>query len=152
MHQPRPHGKFGQEDATRDDMAFAESLMRHVTNIKQTAKLDSFKMVRALPTAAWWLPWIWGIVKTIIRKPKPEVVEDDELAEVSADVPMLFSGIVERTILRERGEARRQPDDADHKALGRVRRKEKEARGNIQHRSTPRAGTVQYPPYGPRFF
>ena len=101
MHQPRPHGKFGQEDATRDDMAFAESLMRHVTNIKQTAGLDSFKMVRALPDGGMVVALdMGGIVKTIIRKPKPEVVEDDELAEVSADVPMLFSGIVERKILR----------------------------------------------------
>lgn len=101
MHQPRPHGKFGQEDATRDDLAFAESLMRHVTNIKQTAGLDSFKMVRALPDGGMVVALdMGGIVKTIIRKPKPEVVEDDELAEVSADVPMLFSGIVERTILR----------------------------------------------------
>ena len=95
MHQPRPHGKFGQEDATRDDMAFAESLMRHVTNIKQTAGIDSFKLVRALPDGGMVVALdMGGIVKTIIRKPKPEVVEDDELAEVSADVPMLFSGIV----------------------------------------------------------
>ena len=96
MHQPRPHGKFGQEDATRDDMAFAESLMRHVTNIKQTAGLDSFKMVRALPDGGMVVALdMGGIVKTIIRKPPREGAQED--GEVGLDfVPMLFSGVVER--------------------------------------------------------
>lgn len=103
MHQPRPHGKFGQEDATRDDLAFAESLMRHVTNIKQTAGLDSFKMVRALPDGGVAIAYdMGGIVKTIIRKPLREASEGgDEPAEITADVPMLFSGVVQRHRLKD---------------------------------------------------
>ena len=103
MHQPRPHGKFGQEDATTGDLAFAESLMRHVTNIKQTAGLDSFKLVRALPDGGVAIAYdMGGIVKTIIRKPPREAPEEGEEAfDVSADVPMLFSGVVQRHRLKD---------------------------------------------------
>lgn len=101
MHQPRPHGKFGQEDATRDDLAFAESLMRHVTNIKQTAGLDNFKLVRALPDGGMVVAMdMGGIVKTIIHKPPREGVQEEAEGDQTTDVPMLFSGIVDRTVLR----------------------------------------------------
>jgi len=101
MHQPRPHGKFGQEDATTGDLAFAESLMRHVTNIKQTAGLDSFKLVRALPDGGMVVALdMGGIVKTVIHKPPREGVQEEAEGAQTTDVPMLFSGIVDRTILR----------------------------------------------------
>ena len=103
MHQPRPHGKFGQEDATRDDVAFAESLMRHVTNIKQTAGFDSFKMVRALPDGGMVIALdMGGVTKTIIRKPSREGAQEEPEDSLTTDVPMLFSGIVERGVLRDR--------------------------------------------------
>lgn len=104
MHQPRPHGKFGQEDATRDDMAFAESLMRRVTNIKQTAGLDSFKLVRALPDGGMVVAMdMGGIVKTIIHKPAKDHQEDG--AEGASDyVPMLFCGVVQNDTLLSQGQ------------------------------------------------
>ena len=151
MHQPRPHGKFGQEDATRDDVAFAESLMRHVTNIKQTAGLDSFKMVRALPDGGMVVALdMGGIVKTIIRKPKPEVVEDDELAEVSADVPMLFSGIVERTILRGGEKPAVNLTTQTTKRLGGYGAKKKKPEETYSTASRQELERFNIP-YGPRF-
>ena len=151
MHQPRPHGKFGQEDATRDDMAFAESLMRHVTNIKQTAGLDSFKMVRALPDGGMVVALdMGGIVKTIIRKPPRESAQEEPEGSLTTDVPMLFSGIVERAILRGREKPVLRLTEQTTKRLGGYGAKKKKPEETYSTASRQELERFNIP-YGPRF-
>ena len=101
MHQPRPHGTFGPTDLPAEDAAFAERLMRTVTNLKQVGGIDSLRMTRALPGGgAVTALDMGGIVKVIVHKPQSEQSEDEDTGELTTDVPMLFSGIVERTRLK----------------------------------------------------
>ena len=101
MHQPRPHGTFGPTDLPAEDAAFAERLMRTVTNLKQVGGIDSLRMTRALPGGgAVTALDMGGIVKVIVHKPQSTQSEDEDTGELTTDVPMLFSGIVERTRLK----------------------------------------------------
>lgn len=102
MHQPRPHGKFGQEDATPDDAAFAEWLMRQVTNIKQTSGIQSLRLTRQLPGGGTATAMdMGGIVKTIVKKPETAVRGEEEPGVVHTDVPILFSGMVTQSLTME---------------------------------------------------
>ena len=77
MHQPRPHGTFGPTDLPAEDAAFAERLMRTVTNLKQVGGIDSLRMTRALPGGgAVTALDMGGIVKVIVHKPQSTQSED----------------------------------------------------------------------------
>ena len=97
MHQPRPHGRFGPDDA------YAEWLMRQVTNIKQTSGIQSLRLTRQLPGGGTATAMdMGGIVKTIVKKPETAVRgEEEEPGVVHTDVPILFSGMVTQSLTME---------------------------------------------------
>ena len=102
MHQPRPHGltALGGE-LTGDDAAAVELLARRITNLKQLSGVDSMRMVRALPDGGYAIAQDMGGVFRIICH-KPEQVQPPEFDGIAVDyVPMLFSGVITKSVLRE---------------------------------------------------
>ena len=100
MHQPLPHGYFGPDDLTAEDSAFAERLMRRLTNIKQLGGLGSLRFTQALPSGNGTVTALdmGGVRKVFVRRPVLEATEE-ETSEggVPTDVPMLFSGVVKKS-------------------------------------------------------
>lgn len=100
MHQPRPYGLFGAESATDEDEAFISSLMRNITNIKQTSGLESLRITRALPSGGVVLAMdMGGVFKAIVRKPPQEQHDESWYGGLTAEVPMLFSGRVVKSVV-----------------------------------------------------
>lgn len=101
MHQPRPYGYFGPTDLAAEDAAFAETLMRRVTNIKQAGGLDSLRLTRALPGGGTVTALdMGGVQKVFVIRPTHEAQDFEADESIPLDVPMLFCGTVEKSILR----------------------------------------------------
>lgn len=100
MHEAKPHGLFVHgSDLTMNDLNFIEHYSKIVTNIWATSKLESIKYTRELPDGGFVIIQNVGdIFRTIAFKPEisiPEVVND---GVAKYDIPMLFSGVIDRGI------------------------------------------------------
>lgn len=100
MHQPRPHGTFGTDGD--EDAAALELLARRLTNIKTLSGVDSLRMVRTLPSGAMALATdAGGIFKVIVQPRLHEgVAPENESGLAGAYIPMLFSGVVKKSVVR----------------------------------------------------
>lgn len=104
MHEPRPHGlaAVGGEP-TEEDSAAVEFLARRLTNLRNLSGVDSLRMVRELPGGGYVIAQnMGGVFKAITHKPgippKPEPFDG-----IAKDyIPMLFSGVVTKAILRDK--------------------------------------------------
>lgn len=101
MHQPRPHGRHSPgSELSKEDEAAAELLVRRLTNLKGSSGLESFKMVRTLPSGAIAIAQdAGGVLRLIIqdKKYQPEDEPFDGLAK--ENIPMLFSGAIHKAIV-----------------------------------------------------
>ncbi|KZK32000.1 hypothetical protein A4F85_04595 [Delftia sp. GW456-R20] len=101
MHQPRPYGLHG-DIRSEEDAAAVESLVRRLTNIKSTGKLDGLKLVRALPGGGVAIATdMGGVLRVIVQNPvqsEPQAPEFDGRAGMR--IPMLFSGVVRQAVLQ----------------------------------------------------
>ena len=102
MHQPRPYGRFAHEaDLSGEDAAAVEKLARGLTNFKTASQLDSLKRVATLSDGRKAVAIDMGGTFRIIilgRYEDPERVSGG-LAETH--IPMLFSGVVTRAVVRD---------------------------------------------------
>ena len=99
MHQPRPHGQFG-DLIDGADATVAAALMRSVTNIKQVSGIESLRMTRQLPGGGYAMAMdMGGIVKLVISNPVVDDPRPDLDGQVTTYVPMLFSGVVTKSML-----------------------------------------------------
>lgn len=103
MYQPRPHGlsAVGGE-LTEEDSAAVELLARRLTNLKSSSGVSSLRMVRTLPDGGYVIAQdCGGVFKAITHKPllKDPEVELDGIA--TPYIPMLFSGAITKSIVRE---------------------------------------------------
>ena len=101
MRAPLPYGLFvigGQ--ATGDDLAHADALAREVTNMRTAGALVAHRMRRPLPDGGEVeAVYAGGTFRVYISKDDtPD--EKREESEVSLDVPLLFSGVVTRALVR----------------------------------------------------
>ncbi len=102
MHQPRPYGRFAHEaDLSGEDTAAVEKLARGLTNFKSVSQLDNLKRVATLSDGRQAVAIDMGGTFRILVLERHEIPEQlpDGLAETN--VPMLFSGVITRSTLRE---------------------------------------------------
>ena len=101
MHQPRPYGLFGDIHSDEDGAA-VEALVRRLTNIKSTGKLDALKLVRTLPGGGVAIAIdMGGTLRVIVQNPREEERPETEFDGVAGmKIPMLFSGVVKRAVLQ----------------------------------------------------
>lgn len=100
MHQPLPYGYFGQP-VDGVDAAFVEALARRVTNLRQVGEIENLRITRALPMGgSVSVIAAGGVRKVIVTKPQHTADSEDAGGDIPLDVPMLFSGVVERAVLR----------------------------------------------------
>lgn len=105
MHQPRPHGYFGPTDLQAEDAAFAERLMRTVTNLKQAGGLEGLRLTRALPGGGTVTALdMGGVQKVFVKPPAYERPEGNDRDVGPGFVPMLFSGVVVRDTALQPGQ------------------------------------------------
>lgn len=100
MHQPRPYGLHG-ELRSKEDAKAVDALVRRLTNIKRAGSLDALKLVRALPGGGVAVALdMGGVLKAIVHAPQ-EPDQPPEAPEFGRyDVPMLFSGVVDRAVFQ----------------------------------------------------
>lgn len=102
MHQPRPYGRFAHEaDLSGEDAAAVEKLARGLTNFKSVSQLDSLKRVATLSDGRQAVAMDMGGTFRILILERHEIPErlPDGLAETH--IPMLFSGVITKSTLRE---------------------------------------------------
>ena len=95
MHQPRPHGTFGEriEDG---DAAELEALARRLTNFKSISEIDSLRLTRTLPSGAVATAQDMGGVFKVLVRPALRTEEGDTRGgQPSVFVPMLVSGCID---------------------------------------------------------
>ena len=101
MRAPLPYGLFvtgGQ--ATDDDLAQADALAREVTNMRTAGALVAHRMRRELPGGGEVeAVYAGGTFRVYISKDDAPDGKREE-SEVSLDVPLLFSGVVTRALVR----------------------------------------------------
>lgn len=103
MHQPRPHGlqAVGGEP-TSEDSAAIELLARRLTNLKTLSGVDSLRMVRTLPDGGYMIAQdMGGTFRCITHKPAPPPPPPPFDGVAEDYIPMLFSGVVTKAILRQ---------------------------------------------------
>lgn len=101
MHAQRPYGLavYGGE-LTDDDLAFIDSIAKRLTNIKRTGKLDSLKLVYDLPNGGAVIVYdMGGVFRAIANKPTPTPQDDEHDYMAHSHIPMLYSGVVVRSIV-----------------------------------------------------
>lgn len=104
MHEPRPYGKFiyGEGEASAEDLAAAELLVRRLTNAKHLSGLDSLKMTRTLPSGATVTVVDAGGTLRAIITPVPEPSPDPVDEGLATDkIPVLFCGAVGNALAPE---------------------------------------------------
>lgn len=101
MHQPRPRGLSAVGDAPTDaDAAAVELLARRLENLKSLSGVESLRMVRDLPDGGYVIAQnMGGVFRCITHKPPKEKREPVEVEEDY--VPMLFSGVVTKALVKE---------------------------------------------------
>ena len=120
MHQPRPYGLFGDIHSDEDGAA-VEALVRRLTNIKSTGKLDALKLVRTLPGGGVAIAIdMGGTLRVIVQNPREEERPETEFDGVAGmKIPMLFSGVVKRAVLQPGQGLQLELTDQAQKRLGR---------------------------------
>ena len=101
MHAPRPYGLavYGGK-LTDDDLAFIDSITKRLTNIKRTGELDSLKLVYDLPDGGAVIVYdMGGVFRAIANKPTPTPQDDEHDYMAHSHIPMLYSGVVVRSIV-----------------------------------------------------
>lgn len=101
MHAPRPYGLavYGGK-LTDDDLAFIDSIAKRLTNIKRTGELDSLKLVYDLPDGGAVIVYdMGGVFRAIANKPAPTPQDDEHDYMAHSHIPMLYSGVVVRSIV-----------------------------------------------------
>lgn len=105
MHAPRPYGLsiYGGQ-LTNDDLAFIDGIAKRLTNIKRTGELDSLKMVYDLPDGGSVIVYdMGGVFRAVANKsvfmPTPQDDKHDYMAH--SHIPMLYSGVITRSIVRQ---------------------------------------------------
>lgn len=101
MHKPRPHGRHSPGvDLSKEDEAAAELLVRRLTNLKGASGLESFKMVRTLPSGVIAIAQDAGGVLRLIIQDKQYPPEDDPFDGLAKEnIPMLFSGAIHKSVV-----------------------------------------------------
>lgn len=101
MLNPRPYGLLVIGDSPTDqDQGLIESLVRHVTNIKDTSGINAFRMVRDLPDGGYVIVKDeGGTLRVIVDKASSSDAKPNGLEHTF--VPMLFSGVINRNMLKE---------------------------------------------------
>ena len=103
MHQPRPHGLLAVGgEPTSEDSAAIELLARRLTNLKTLSGVDSLRMVRTLPDGGYVIAQdMGGTFRCITHKPAPPPPPPPFDGVAKDYIPMLFSGVVTKAILRQ---------------------------------------------------
>lgn len=101
MLEPRPYGLavYGG-DLTNEDRLFIDAYTKKVTNIKEVSNLESIRYTRTLPDGGYVvIQDMGGVFRAIAFKDKLETLPKfDGLA--TSKIPMLFSGAITKSILR----------------------------------------------------
>lgn len=102
MHQPRPYGlhvKGGE--LTTNDEAFINITAKSFTNLKQVNHLDNIKRVYDLPDGGYVVFVDMGGNFRVIAD-KSQTIEDVlSLGLAKYHTPMLFSGVIDRAVIKE---------------------------------------------------
>lgn len=103
MHQPRPHGLLAVGgEPTDEDSAAIELLARRLTNLKTLSGVASLRMVRTLPDGGYVIAQdMGGTFRCITHKPGPPPPPPPFDGVAKDYIPMLFSGVVTKAILRK---------------------------------------------------
>lgn len=103
MHQPRPHGLLAVGgEPTSEDSAAIELLARRLTNLKTLSGVDSLRMVRTLPDGGYVIAQdMGGTFRCITHKPEPPPPPPPFDGVAKDYIPMLFSGVVTKAVLRQ---------------------------------------------------
>lgn len=100
MLSARPYGLFIQGDSpTERDQSLIDHTVRHLSNIKETSKLDTFRLVRSLPDGGYVVVQdAGGNLRVIVRKLNfAEKYARDGMAK--AFIPILYSGVITKARL-----------------------------------------------------
>lgn len=101
MLEPRPYGLavYGG-DLTNEDRLFIDAYTKKVTNIKEVSNLEAIRYTRTLPDGGYVvIQDMGGVFRAIAFKDKLETLPKfDGLA--TSKIPMLFSGAITKSILR----------------------------------------------------
>ena len=101
MLSPRPYGLLVKGDApTERDMAFIESVARHLTNFKGASELESLKWQWDLPDGGHCVVQdMGGTFRVITMKGELTTFEPTGFAEMY--IPSMFSGVITRDMVRQ---------------------------------------------------
>lgn len=102
MHSPRPYGLFIQGDEpTERDQSLIEATVRHLTNIKDTSRVETLRLVRTLPDGGYVIVQdAGGNLRVIVKK--SSYAEKFKLDGFAKDfIPILYSGVVTKARLLE---------------------------------------------------
>lgn len=145
MHQPRPYGLHGNI-LSAEDGAAVDALVRRLTNIKSTGKLDGLKLVRTLPGGGVAIATdMGGVLRAIVQNP----VQHDEPPEPGFDgtagvnIPMLYSGVVVQGVLPP---GQPLPMDLTRDARRRLAQYKTERMGSIAERQSLQRFVIEYSP------
>lgn len=102
MHTPRPYGRFaGEAELSSEDAAAVELLARSVSNLKSASGLEHFKRVVDLPSGRQAVALDMGGTFRIIIQEKHEDPRFQFEGIAQTNIPMLFSGVINSSRLRE---------------------------------------------------
>lgn len=102
MLSSRPYGLFVQGDSpTERDQSLIDHTVRHLSNIKETSKLDTLRLVRTLPDGGYVVVQdAGGNLRVIVKKLSfSEKYVRDGMAKDY--VPILYSGVITKARLLE---------------------------------------------------
>lgn len=97
MHSPQPYGLLVDGDEPTDrDSGFVSSLLRQLTNNRETYQVESLRIVRDLPDGGYVIvQHMGGLLKAIIKK-KSQSQQQLVDGITHSQIPMLFSGVFEK--------------------------------------------------------
>ena len=98
MHSPQPYGLLIDGDEPTDrDSGFVSSLLRQLTNNKETYQVESLRIVRDLPDGGYVIvQHMGGLLKAIIKKNTQSKQQKPVDGIAHSQIPMLFSGVFEK--------------------------------------------------------
>lgn len=101
MYSPRPYGLLCKGDVpTERDMAFVESVVRRLTNFKAVSELESLKHQWELPDGGYCVVQDMGGTLRVITV-KGDLIPERPSGLAELYVPMMFSGVITRAMIRE---------------------------------------------------
>lgn len=101
MHEPRPYGLHVIGGLlTHDDEVFIAKIAKQFINLKQVNELDNSKKVYDLPDGGFVICQdMGGVFRVIADKTLKHKEAFDGLAK--GEIPMLYSGVMEKTVVKE---------------------------------------------------